>query len=190
MRDFRPASGAGGEGKKIAPSDHGGEKFAREEGVNQKFKPRLLLVDDDADFCTLIQRVLAATGHYTVMVETEATRAVAAARIFRPDLIILDVMMPGIRGDEIAREIREEAWLRYRPIILLSGMAESFANVESTMGDGPSRFVSKVLGPAGLVDAIDALLNAAQISDSLRSASPSPLIGPRTAAWPLSDAQN
>ena len=64
---------------------------------------RILIVDNDKNTTHLVKILLEKTGRYVVLEENDSTRAHQAARNFRPDLIFLDVVMPGRDGGEIAR---------------------------------------------------------------------------------------
>ncbi len=67
--------------------------------------PRILVVDDDAKVLSLMRRGLAFAG-YTVDLAPDGERALAMARVHLPDLVVLDVMLPGIDGLEVCRRLR------------------------------------------------------------------------------------
>jgi len=77
-----------------------------EEQCNN-LKKRILVVDDDPKITRQIRFNLELTGEFQVQEENRATHALIAARGFLPDLILLDVIMPGIEGGDLASEIRE-----------------------------------------------------------------------------------
>lgn len=105
-----------------------------------------------------MQRVFQETGRYTVAVETEPYLAIETARKFRPDIIILDVNMPGQSGIEIARRLRSEPWLRYRPILLFTGMPTPLAMQALAFGDGPVDYLHKGVPLDTIVEAADRML--------------------------------
>ncbi len=84
-------------------------------------RKRILIVDDDADVTNPLRIYLEKVGDYEVWVEHDALRACAAARNFRPDLILLDMIMPGKEGIEIATELRCEPSLVSTEIVFLTG---------------------------------------------------------------------
>ncbi|MDB6151434.1 MAG: sensor protein [Chthoniobacter sp.] len=84
-------------------------------------KPRVLCIDDEPKIGLFIQEALEQTGCFFVESETNALDAVVTARRFRPDVLVIDIKMPGLDGFTVARRIREEPWLRYRPILFFSG---------------------------------------------------------------------
>src|SRR5437868_2998940 len=92
--------------------------------VLRKLKFRILAVDDDPSVCGLLSRVFEQTGRYIVATESESHRTTKTARLFRPDLLILDLNMPGQSGQDLTKWLRTEPWLRYRPIIFFTGLPE------------------------------------------------------------------
>jgi DNA-binding response OmpR family regulator len=85
---------------------------------------RILVVDDIADNLFLIQMVLEAEG-YQVDVADSGKAALALIAQKPPDLMLLDVMMPGMSGYEVVRQIRENSNLPYIPIIMISGCEQT-----------------------------------------------------------------
>lgn len=83
-------------------------------------RKRILIVDDEADFAALVKLNLETTGAYEVRVETNAAGAVASAREFRPDLMILDVFMPGDNGCALAGQINSALAAKVIPAIFVS----------------------------------------------------------------------
>ncbi|MBI4608480.1 MAG: response regulator [Candidatus Rokubacteria bacterium] len=83
-------------------------------------KRRILIVDDDAHYADVLKTALEGIGAYEVRTESEPTRAVAAARDFKPDLIVLDIMMPEVDGGEVAAEIGEDEALQHVPLVFLT----------------------------------------------------------------------
>jgi two-component system OmpR family response regulator len=83
---------------------------------------RILIVDNDKNTTHLVKILLEKTGRYLVFEENEPTRAHLSARNFRPDLILLDVVMPEIDGGEIAAQIRADFELQNTRIIFLTAL--------------------------------------------------------------------
>ncbi len=74
----------------------------------EKLKQRILSIDDDPCIGDLITRLFGVVGRYTVMVGSNPAHAIETARAFRPDLIFLDVNMPGQTGIQVAQLLRSE----------------------------------------------------------------------------------
>lgn len=87
-------------------------------------KRRILIVDDDASFTRLLKLNLEQTNLYAVRVENKASHALATAREFLPDLMLLDVMMPEMDGGELAALAQDDPVLKSIPIVFLTAAVE------------------------------------------------------------------
>lgn len=83
-------------------------------------KPRILVVDDETAFTRLVKLNLEAGGLYEVREEHYGVKALEAARAFRPDVILLDVIMPDMDGHQIAGQLAADGQLKNIPIIFLT----------------------------------------------------------------------
>jgi CheY-like chemotaxis protein len=92
-------------------------------GSLQEQNRRILIVDDDRDGTGLIKSLLEKISHYLVLEENDAAKAHESARDFRPDLILLDMMMPQVDGRDIAAQIDADPELQRTPIIFLTALA-------------------------------------------------------------------
>ncbi len=126
-------------------------------------KKRILIVDDEEKFASMIKKNLEKAGPYEVHVETKAAQAVAAVKSFKPHLIILDVIMPDKRGPEIAVEIRQDEKMAKIPIVFLTataqkGQSELFGGL---VGGAPFTIkpaISKPVSTPDLIKCIEANL--------------------------------
>lgn len=114
----------------------------------------ILIADDEERIRTLVSDFLKKSGYRVLLAEDGE----AALRIFKQtpqiDLMILDIMMPGIDGWELCRRIREGSDV---PIILLSARSEEFDELTG-FESGADEYVTKPFSPAVLVKRVDALL--------------------------------
>lgn len=117
---------------------------------------KILVVDDEPALLRLMEYVLARAGH-TMVTATNGEEALAAARRERPDLIVLDIMMPRMDGYQVAEIIRADADLQTTPIIMLSAKAQD-EDIERGMAVGVDQYVTKPFAPDEL---------AALVSDHL-----------------------
>ncbi len=85
-------------------------------------KKKLLLVDDEENFGKLVKLNLEDTGEYEVRLETKGQRAVPAAREFKPDFILLDIVIPDLDGGEIAQQLKEDKELKNIPVGFLTAL--------------------------------------------------------------------
>jgi DNA-binding response OmpR family regulator len=83
-------------------------------------RKRILVVDDQANITRLLKLNLEQTNLYLVRTENDANAALAAAKEFLPDLILLDVMMPGIDGGRLAAQFQASPELKSVPIVFLT----------------------------------------------------------------------
>jgi DNA-binding response OmpR family regulator len=82
---------------------------------------KILVVDDEKDVLLMLEKRLTAEG-YSVITTTKGTSAIALAKSQHPDIIILDVVMPGMDGGEVAAKLREHPLTRSIPVIFLTAL--------------------------------------------------------------------
>ena len=87
---------------------------------------KILVVDDDPEISSLVQYTLESMGHQ-VQVCDNGREVIATLRSYKPDLLLLDVMLPGIDGYSLASQITEDADTKKLPIIVLSALEPSRA---------------------------------------------------------------
>jgi DNA-binding response OmpR family regulator len=117
---------------------------------------RIVVADDDADIRDLVGFKLRQAGHDVETVEDGAA-AVAAAQASRPDLVILDVMMPGMGGLDATRALRLDPGLARVPVILLTARAQE-SDIEQGFGAGADDYVVKPFSPRELASRVAAVL--------------------------------
>ncbi len=83
-------------------------------------KKRILIIDDELSFLRMLKLNLERTGRFEVYGEINGTRALEMVRSFRPDLILLDVVMPEIGGEEVAKQLKADKQLCLIPIVFLT----------------------------------------------------------------------
>jgi DNA-binding response OmpR family regulator len=95
-------------------------------------KPTILAADDDVEILTLVVRQLKRMDA-NILEASDGEEALKTARRERPDLIILDVMMPGMSGWEVCRAIREDASIATTPVLMLTGIGERLNEMTSPL---------------------------------------------------------
>ena len=113
----------------------------------------ILVCDDDPSLRELVRAVLGPA--YRFIEAADGTEALIAARELEPDLIVLDVMLPGLSGIEVLEEIRRDPQLEDMPVVVIT--AWSHAEVEAQVA-GADRFVSKPFDPDDLSNVVAELL--------------------------------
>ncbi len=121
---------------------------------------KILVVDDEPSITRLLKLNLEKSGFYTVREENLGARAVEVAREFRPDLILLDVMMPDLDGGDVAAALQGEPRLKDIPIIFLTAAvkAEEIKARDGVIGGFP--YVAKPLNLRGVMEAIEQRLGS------------------------------
>ena len=116
----------------------------------------ILLVEDEPAILDLLEFTLAPKG-YVILRATDAATALAIVRNALPDLMILDWMLPGESGVQLARALRADARTRGMPIIMLTARAEE-ADKISGLDAGADDYMTKPFSPRELVARVNALL--------------------------------
>jgi len=101
-------------------------------------KARVLVVDDDEAFGRVMKLNLEATHEYEVRAETKGAVGYVAAKEFKPDLIFLDIVMPDMAGEQVARQLMGDPDTKNIPIVVLSGTA--WKDVPNTTSGFLSRY--------------------------------------------------
>ena len=83
-------------------------------------KKRILVIDDETSFTRMLKLNLEETGAYEVRQENSAAQGLAAAKEFKPDLILLDVIMPDMDGGQVASQIKADEKTENTPIVFLT----------------------------------------------------------------------
>ena len=83
---------------------------------------RLLVVDDEPQLTRMVKLNLERTGNYEVREENLGSKALEAAREFRPDVALLDIMMPDMEGSDVAAAFRDDPILSYVKIVFLTAI--------------------------------------------------------------------
>jgi CheY-like chemotaxis protein len=118
---------------------------------------RVLVVDDEPGFTRLLKLTLERAGHYEVLEENDGAAAVAAARRFRPHVILLDIVMPGLDGGDVAARLKADAEVGGTPVIFLTAIVSGReAGARELIGGYP--FLPKPVDLARLRGAIASLV--------------------------------
>lgn len=119
-------------------------------------KERILVVDDEEDILELVRFNLAREG-YPVICTASGEDALKIARKEHPDLIVLDLMLPGIDGLDVAKTLKNEPKTRDIPIIMLTAKGEE-ADIVTGLELGADDYVTKPFSPRILVARVRAVL--------------------------------
>jgi DNA-binding response OmpR family regulator len=121
-------------------------------------KSRILIVDDEAGLVRVLALNLERMDRYEVLTVVDATEALEAAVKFKPDLIILDWIMPTITGGDVAQQVRADSRVCDTPILFFSAF---IMKRDGTAEIGGFPAIAKPVGMSELVEAIDEQLGKA-----------------------------
>ena len=119
---------------------------------------RILIVDDQADIRKLLRISLQLREDTELFEAADGESGWALAQELQPDLILLDVMMPGIDGYEVCRRVKSHPLLKERSkVILISGRIQP-EDVQAGVLAGCDAYLPKTTGPGKLLDKVDSIL--------------------------------
>lgn len=119
-------------------------------------KRRVLIVDDEPNIVVSLEFLLRQQG-YEVIVARDGEEALAAAGERRPDLVVLDVMLPGLDGFEVCRRLRERTDLAGLKIILLTARGRDVERVRG-LEEGADDYITKPFSTRDLMKRVAELL--------------------------------
>lgn len=125
----------------------------------------VLIVDDQPDNLSLLHDALDEAG-YTVLVATNGESALQRARQSLPDVILLDAVMPGLDGFEVARRLKADFSTQHIPVVFMTGLTET-EHVVAAFAAGGADYVTKPIRPPEVLARIAAhMQNARQIKQA------------------------
>lgn len=119
-------------------------------------RPNILVVDDEEDILELVKYNLSREG-YQVLCAATGEEALKSARNKLPDLVVLDLMLPGVDGLEVCRELKGDPKTSHIPVVMLTAKGEE-ADVVTGLELGADDYVAKPFSPRVLVARIKAVL--------------------------------
>jgi DNA-binding response OmpR family regulator len=117
---------------------------------------KILLVDDENNIVTILEARLMANG-YDVVTASDGQEGLAKARSEKPDLIILDIMLPKLDGYKVCRMLKFDDQYKHIPIILFSARTQD-SDLETGKQQGADAYITKPFQPDALLSKIKELL--------------------------------
>lgn len=118
-------------------------------------KKKILIIDDEENFTKLVKLNLEETGEYAVKVENNSNNAFMSAKEFKPDLILLDIMMPGKDGGDVASELKSDNTFKNIPVVFLTAIIkeDEMDSQDGSIGGHP--FIAKPVSVEELIKCIE-----------------------------------
>jgi putative two-component system response regulator len=133
-------------------------------------KPKILIVDDSSDNIELISQILnSPTNPYEIYSAKDGYQALEQMNKYSPDLIILDVVMPGIDGFEVCRQLKENPGTRLVPIVMITALGSQKDRIRG-LEVGVDDFISKPFNIYELIARVKNLLNLRSYINELEHA--------------------
>ncbi len=136
-------------------------KFMRDNNIPldnlDSGRKKVLVVDDDAEIVELISDILTRDGRFEIKTASSGYEAGMTTQMFRPDLILLDYMLPDVNGNVVCQTIRSNPEFENTRIIIVSGVIKQ-DEIDQLLRSGASDFVRKPFTIAELTEKIDAAL--------------------------------
>ncbi|MGD9015289.1 MAG: response regulator [Candidatus Omnitrophota bacterium] len=87
------------------------------------YKKKVLIIDDEENFCKLVKKNIEQTGEFEVHIATNGDDGIKLARGLKPNLILLDIVMPGMDGADVVSLIKNDESIKDTPIVFLTAIA-------------------------------------------------------------------
>ena len=129
-------------------------------GSQNKQEPAVILVVDDEEEIRRVMRLTLTIAGYEVREAEDGNKALESLQKNPPDLILLDVLMPGMDGFEVCRHVRADSETAHIPILILSARTDSQSREEGFRA-GATKYLTKPISPPQLLHQIDEALNDA-----------------------------
>jgi len=125
---------------------------------------RVLIVEDDPDAIDIVEAMLSEIGGIVTLSASDGNSGLEKAKETKPDLIILDVQMPGKSGFKVFSELKKDESLRDTPVVVLTGIKEktglgfSAEDMKEYLGSEPEAYIEKPVDAVTLQNTVSRLL--------------------------------
>ncbi|MEI6633751.1 MAG: response regulator [Chlamydiota bacterium] len=120
-------------------------------------KKRILIVDDEKDICELVKRNLEYLGDFKVDMATDGEQGLRIAKEVKPDLILLDIVMPGISGYTVLERLKDDRNTMEIPVVMLSALGDMEFKLKAAQLDDEG-YITKPFDPSALAALIEEVI--------------------------------
>jgi DNA-binding response OmpR family regulator len=125
---------------------------------------KILFADDDKDICEIVKNILTNAG-YEIIIARDGEEALGLAKTKKPDLVILDYLMPMLNGVEVLRELKKDSSTKDIPVIMLTAYS---SEKEESLDAGAMDFITKPVDKTDLLLRIRSVLKIRHIDNELQ----------------------
>lgn len=123
-------------------------------------KIKVLIIDDEADFCYFVRQNLMQNGMFDVIVATNGAKGIKMAKNEKPDIILLDLFMPDIPGEDVADALKENSFTAKIPILFVTALATNSDIIDDTENKiGNNYILPKPIRTKKLIETIMKILS-------------------------------
>jgi two-component system alkaline phosphatase synthesis response regulator PhoP len=131
-----------------------------QRGHNLQEKIKVLIIDDEVDFCYFVQKNLTQNGLFDVFVATNGNDGIKIAKNEKPDIILLDLFMPDMPGEDVADALKENVFTAKIPILFVTALATNDDVTEGAENKiGNNYILPKPIRTKKLIETIMKILN-------------------------------
>ena len=121
-------------------------------------KSKILIVDDEVNLTKMLKLNLDENGNYETQTLNDAKLAIQTIKEFKPDLVLLDIMMPDIQGNEIADQILQDYDIKHIKIVFLTALVKKSEIPEEDKTIGGRKFIAKPVKADELIATLEEVL--------------------------------
>lgn len=131
---------------------------------------KILIIDDEQDFIDITEELLSGIGELLFLSANNGLKGLEIAKDSKPDLIILDLLMPEMNGFMVFKKLKKDAYTRDIPVIILTGITEKQGitydakSMGNTFGVEPEAYIDKPFEAEELIKIVSKLLNIRPIT--------------------------
>jgi DNA-binding response OmpR family regulator len=119
---------------------------------------KILIIDDEVDFCLFVKMTLEFRSNYRVITASNGKIGLKAARRERPDLILLDIMMPGMNGFEVLNSLKKDKKTQFIPVVMLTAKGDDISMKKAVISYC-DHYLVKPIEMDALQSAIDSIMS-------------------------------